>query len=133
MNVNSVFIVGRLTKDIELQTTKNKTNVTSFTVAINDGYGDKATVEYIDCVAWKGIADFLNRNAKKGDIVGVEGKLSNNFYESDGKSIKKTEVICKTAQLIKSKTKEVITEQEETQSVEKQDKTLLDNQDEPPF
>jgi len=115
MNMNLAVLVGRLTKDIELQTTKNKTSVASFTLAINEGYGDRKNTEFIDCVAWKGIAEFLNKYAKKGDIISVEGRLANNFYEgSDGKSIKKTEVVARIAQLVKNKDKDVESEVEET-------------------
>lgn len=134
MNMNLAVLVGRLTKDLELKSTNNNTKVVSFTLAINEGYGEGKRTEFVDCVAWKGIAEFLTKFARKGDLIGVEGKISSSIYQSGERSIKKTEVICKTAQLFKNSGSNESSEEVEDNEKQVEDvKKMVAENDEPPF
>ena len=79
--INSVVLVGRLTKDIELRKTQSGLSVASFTVACDrrlsqeQRNNNEQSADFINCVAWRGSADFLGKYAHKGDTVGVEGKI----------------------------------------------------------
>ena len=82
--VNTTILQGRLTKDVELRTTNNGTSVVNFTVAwnrkIND---DNEKVLFMDCEAWRGTADLINKYFKKGNEIIVEGELYTNTYENE--------------------------------------------------
>ena len=79
--INSVVLVGRLTKDVELRKTQSGLSVASFTVACDrrlsqaQKNNNEQSADFINCVAWRGSADFLGNYAHKGDTVGVEGRI----------------------------------------------------------
>lgn len=81
--LNSVIIMGRLTADPELRTTQSGLSVTSFTVAVDRAYkiGDERQTDFINCVAWRGTADFVTGYFKKGQMIAVQGSLQTSNYE----------------------------------------------------
>ena len=82
--INSTILQGRLTKDVEMRTTQNGVSVINFTIAwnrkIND---DNEKVLYMDCEAWRGTADLINKHFKKGNEIIVEGELYTNTYQTE--------------------------------------------------
>lgn len=104
--INRVVLVGRLTNDIEVKKTGTGLSVASFTVACNRrvAQGQERQADFINCVAWRQTADFLGRFARKGSLVGVEGRIQTRNYEGqDGKRVYVTEIVCDSAQLLESK------------------------------
>lgn len=97
--INSVVLVGRLTKDIELRRTQSGLSVASFTVACDRRLSQEQknngeqSADFINCVAWRGSADFLGNYAHKGDTVGVEGRLQTRSYDRDGQRVYVVEVL----------------------------------------
>lgn len=97
--LNSAQLQGRFTQDPELREVGNdKIHTVSFTLAVSRSYVDKASGEreadFIDCVAWRGQADFICKNFKKGESVIVEGTLQTRTYEdSNGSNRKVTELL----------------------------------------
>lgn len=91
--LNSIIIMGRLTADPELRTTTSNVSVTSFTVAVDRNYknGDERQTDFINCVAWRGAADFVSRYFSKGRMIAVQGSLQTRNYE-DKKGNKRTAV-----------------------------------------
>lgn len=82
--LNTITIQGRLTRDPELRYTQNNTPVTSFTVACERDFGDKQ-VDYIDCVAWRHSAEFVDKYFSKGSMATVAGRLqSRSWQDKDG-------------------------------------------------
>lgn len=81
--LNSVIIMGRLTADPELRTTTSGLSVTSFTVAVDRNYksGEERETDFINCVAWRGTADFVTTYFKKGQMIAVQGSLQTRNYE----------------------------------------------------
>lgn len=105
--MNRVEISGRLTKDPEVKKTQQGTSVCTFTVAVDRRGEGQQTADFIQCVAWKGSADYLRSYGKKGDWVEVEGSITTRNYEnSDGRKVYVTEVNANNVKLIKSKQKE---------------------------
>lgn len=106
--INSVVLVGRLTKDIELRRTQSGLSVASFTVACDRRlYAEQKnsgtqSAEFINCVAWRGSADFLGNYAHKGDTVGVEGRLQTRSYDRDGQRVYVVEVLANSVNLLHS-------------------------------
>ena len=66
---NLVVLTGRLTADTELKTTNSGISVTSFSIAVNRNYraGEQQQTDFINIVAWRHTAEFINKNFKKGD------------------------------------------------------------------
>ncbi|MEA5026932.1 MAG: single-stranded DNA-binding protein [Erysipelotrichaceae bacterium] len=104
--INRVVLVGRLTKDPALRKTQAQNSVVSFTVAVNRRFQtqDQQTTDFINCVAWNKTADFLAQYAKKGALIGVDGRIQSRSYDdANGKRVYVTEVVCDSAQLLESK------------------------------
>ena len=101
--INKVILVGRLTKDVEVRKTTSGISTASFTVACNRrGRNDQGgqSADFINCVAWRQSADFLGNYAKKGSIVGIEGRITTRNYERQNGRVYVTEVTCENVQLI---------------------------------
>lgn len=93
---NHVGIQGRLTADPDLRYTQSNTAVATFTLACDDSAktasGEKIT-HFIDCVAWRGGAEFVSKYFSKGDMMIADGKLTTRNYEDkNGNRRKATEV-----------------------------------------
>lgn len=114
--INTVVITGRLTTDPELKTTDSGKKVCNFTIAINDGYGDKQKSYFIACVVWNKSAENLVQYTKKGDLIGVEGKLTQRTFDLNGSIRSVTEVLCSSVTFLNStSTKTSPTANESTQ------------------
>ena len=75
---------GRLTADTELKQTQSGTSVVHFTVACDDGYGEKKQTDFIDCTAFNKTAEFVAGHFGRGDGIKVFGKFHNNTYVTNG-------------------------------------------------
>ena len=95
--MNRVCLNGRLTKDIDLRYTQNNVAIAIFTLAVQRKFKNKNgdyESDFINCVAYRQVAELLNKYTKKGDLIGVEGKIQTRNYENkDGKKVYITEVI----------------------------------------
>ena len=105
MNLNKVFIVGRLTADPQLRTTPGGQSVGSFSVATNRSWMDKSgarkdEVEYHNVVVWAKQAEIASQFLKKGNIVLVEGRIqTRSWQDKQGQQRKTTEIISERLQL----------------------------------
>lgn len=103
--MNVVAISGRLTRDPELRTTQQGTSVTSFSVAV-DRPGVKDKADFIDCVAWRSTAEFVEKYFRKGDPIEVNGVLTSRSWEDkEGNKRKALEVVCDRVGFTKAKKK----------------------------
>lgn len=101
--MNSVVLVGRTTKDIELRRTANGNAVASFTIAINRGKKDDGA-DFISCVAWNKTAELLNQYVHKGDRIALSGSIRTRNYEDNyGKKVYVTEVLANHIEFIETK------------------------------
>lgn len=90
--MNTVMLIGRLTKDIEIRSTQTGKPVAAFSLAV-DRRGKDAGADFINCVAWNQTAEAMNRYLHKGSKIAVVGRLQTRTY--DGREGKRyvTEVI----------------------------------------
>ena len=109
-SINSVVLVGRLTKDPELRKTSTGTSVCQFTCACDrknyskDKQDNQQTADFISCVAWRQKADFLANYATKGTLIGVEGSIqTRNYTNQAGQKIYVTEVLADIVEILESK------------------------------
>lgn len=98
MNINNVVIAGRLTKDPELRYTPNGVATVTMTVAVNRQFKNQQTGEreadFINCVAWRGLAETIANYFKKGDEIGGTGRIQTRSYENqEGKRVYVTEIV----------------------------------------
>lgn len=95
--LNDVLLQGRFVKDPELRRTQAGDAVTSFTLAVERDIQNRDGVretDYIDCVAWRKTAEFVDRNFTKGKMAIVKGRLTiRKFEDRDGNKRSKAEVV----------------------------------------
>ena len=101
--MNQIIITGRLTKDPEIKTTTTGKSVTSFCVAV-DRYAGKKTTDFLDVVAWNATAEFVHKYFKKGQMIGVIGKMTTRTYEDrEGKNRKVWEILADSVEFVGGK------------------------------
>ena len=102
--LNKVILMGRLTRDPELRHTGSGTAVCSFTVAVDNGYGDNRSTDFINCVAWNKSAEFVEKYFTKGRMIIVVGRIQTRTWEGqDGKKNYVTEVVANEVSFGESK------------------------------
>lgn len=78
------FMVGRLGKDAELHYTKGEnTPVCSFSIACEQGFGDRAKTVWVDCSLWGERGKKLTEYLLKGNQIAVQGELGVRAWKSD--------------------------------------------------
>jgi single-strand DNA-binding protein len=99
MNLNKVFIIGNLTRDVDLRTTPSGKSVANFGVATNrvwvNASGQKQQeVEFHNIVVWGKMAELCNQYLAKGRLVLVEGRIrTRSWVDTNGQKRTRTEII----------------------------------------
>ena len=102
--INKAILMGRLTRDPELRHTGTGTPVCSFSIAIDNGYGENRQTDFINCVAWNKTAEFVSNYFQKGRMIIVIGRISTRSWEGqDGKRNYTTEVVASEVSFGESK------------------------------
>ena len=97
--LNKVMLIGNLGKDPEVRHLESGSVVASFSVATNENYRDKAgewqtVTEWHNIVAWRHLAERVERDLRKGSRVYIEGKLTTRKWQDrDGNDRYTTEVV----------------------------------------
>lgn len=101
--MNSGNFTGRLTADPEIRRTNDGTAVCSFTLAVKRPM-TKDTTDFIDFVAWRQSAEYLNNYAHKGDLIAVTGYIQvRNWKDKENRNRKSTEVVAQSLEICASK------------------------------
>lgn len=85
--MNNICITGRLTSDPDVRTTQSGIAVSMANIAVDRDYksGGERIVDFIPCVFWRGLSDFVSKYFKKGDMIAVVGSLESRKYkDKDG-------------------------------------------------
>lgn len=94
--INNIVLMGRLTYEPEVRVTTSGVSVSAFQIACDRQYQSKTQerqTDFIDCIAWRNSAEFLERYFHKGDMIAVQGTLeTNNYTDKDGNRRKSTQV-----------------------------------------
>ena len=72
--MNQVQLIGRMAREPELRRTEKGTPVVSFALAVDRRF-QRDTVDFVDCVAWRGTAEFVNKYFRKGKRVALAGSI----------------------------------------------------------
>ena len=96
MSVNKVILNGRIGQDAEVRTTQNG-RAASFTLATDEGWKDRENGEWQERTEWhrvvtfqSGLVDVLEKQAKKGRLVSVIGKLASRKCRREGEETDRT-------------------------------------------
>ncbi len=103
--LNQVVIAGRLTANPEIVTTENDKKRTYLTVAVPRSYKNidgTYDSDFIRCILWGGIAESTCEYCKKGDIIGIKGRIQTSSYEKDGEKVYVTDVIAEKVSFLSS-------------------------------
>lgn len=107
--LNQIVIVGRLVKDPELKETEKGKKVTNITLAVPRSYKNvngEYDTDFIDCVLWTGVAENTAEYCKKGDLLGVKGRVQSRTYEKEEEKRYVTEVVAEKVTFLTNKPKE---------------------------
>ena len=104
--LNQTVIVGRIVRDLEVHETENGNKVAQLTLAVPRSFknmdGEYET-DYIPCVLWKGVAENTAEYCKKGDLVGIKGRIQTSQYEQDDEVKYVTEVVAEKVTFLSTK------------------------------
>jgi single-strand DNA-binding protein len=100
-DMNSITVVGRLTRDPELSYTQNNTPMCRFSIANNRG-NQEGDVNFFDIVAWNKTAEIVNQFCRKGAMVAIEGKLKQNKFvdKATGQNRSQVNIVANSVQFI---------------------------------
>jgi single-strand DNA-binding protein len=99
-DMNSVVIVGRLTRDPEFKTTQSGKELLKFSIANNRKSGERDETSYFDVSLWGKFAAVMKDYLERGKQVIVQGRLVQNRWEQDGQTRSKVEIVADNLQLI---------------------------------
>lgn len=103
LNLNKVILGGRLTADPELKQTPSGVSVISFAIAINRK-SNKDVTDFINCVAWRGTAEFISKYFHKGSSIVLDGEIQvRTWKDQQGNNRYATEIIASDAYFVDSK------------------------------
>lgn len=105
---NQVFLIGRLTSDPEVKKCESGKDMLVINLAVQRNYKNEDAVyetDFIRCSLWNAIASNVSEYCKKGDLVGVKGRIQTGSYEDEKTKEKKyyTEVIVDKVSFLASK------------------------------
>lgn len=125
--LNKCILIGRMTKDIEIRHTNSGKAVGTFTIAINNGYGENQTTDFINCVAWEKKAEFIKNWFGKGRTIVIVGRITTRSWEDEtGQKKYATEVVVNEVSFAGEK-------REETTTDSMEDFTPVDNDEDLPW
>ena len=105
MNLNKIFLIGRLTQDPETRSTQTGQTVTTLRMATNRVWNDKSgqkqeAVEYHTVVAWARLGEIAAQYLKKGGLVFIEGRVqTRSWLDKENNKRYTTEIVAESLQL----------------------------------
>lgn len=123
MNLNKVFLIGRLTRDPEIKNLPSGTKVCQIGLATDRFFTNKEgkkqqETEFHNVVLFGRLAEIASQYLKKGSLVYVEGRLRTRSWENgNGNKKMKTEIIAERIQLGPRTQKEILPPVEEKEEI----------------
>lgn len=105
--LNQTVIVGRLVKDPELNETEKGNKVTNITLAVPRSFKNvngEYDTDFISCILWRGVAENTVEYCKKGDLLGVKGRIQTRNIELEDETKRQlVEVVAEKVTFLSSK------------------------------
>lgn len=116
--LNKVLLIGRTANKPSIKEGKSGNKYCHFSLATNTGYGDKKQTDWHDITAFGKAAELCAQYIDKGSLVMIEGRITYDKYEKDGKTTKITKIIADNVTFLSGKTQQ--NESQEIQQIQKQ-------------
>ena len=134
--MNKVYLIGNLTRDVELAQTPSGVEVARFSIAVSRQYQDsngERQTDFFNCTAWRGLAETIAKYCKKGSKVAVCGSIQLRNYE-DNQGIKRqaVDIIVQDCEFLTPKQEE-LTENRKTSTKSKPTLTPVEIDEDFPF
>lgn len=102
--MNNVTLMGHIVRDIDMRQA-GETQIARFTLAVNRRFKREGQpdADFIGCVAFGKIAEFVNKYFQKGSKIAITGRIQTGSYEKNGEKVYTTDVIVETAEFCESK------------------------------
>src|SRR5690606_19383361 len=107
--LNKIMLIGNLGNDPEIRHLEGNVTVARFSIATNENYRDKngdwqTSTEWHTVVAWRALAERVEKQLKKGTLIFVEGKLTHRKYQDkDNNDRYVTEVVANTIRILEKR------------------------------
>lgn len=104
--MNSVQLVGRLTRDPEMRYTDGGSAIARFSLAVDRRYKSEngPTADFPNCVAFGRTAEFIEKYFRKGMRMGCQGRIQTGSYtNNDGQKVYATDVVVESCEFVESK------------------------------
>ncbi len=105
--MNKIFLIGNLTRDPELNVVSTGVSVCRFSIAVSRRFANSdgnREVDFINIVAWRGLADTCAKYLKKGNKVAICGNLQTRSYENkEGVKVNIFEIVADEVEFLTSK------------------------------
>ena len=104
--MNSVQLVGRLTRDPEMRYTDGGSSIARFSLAVDRRYKSEngPTADFPNCVAFGRTAEFIEKYFRKGMRMGCQGRIQTGSYtNNDGQKVSTTDVAVESCEFVESK------------------------------
>ena len=104
--MNSVQLVGRLTRDQEMRYTDGGSAIARFSLAVDRRYKSEngPTADFLNCVAFGRTAEFIEKYFRKGMRMGCQGRIQTGSYtNNDGQKVYTTDVVVESCEFVESK------------------------------
>jgi len=102
--LNQCNFIGRLGKQPEIRSTQGGKDVCTFSLAVDDGWGENKKVTWLSIVTWDKLAKFCSDYLTKGSLIFVSGKLQiREWDDKDGNKRYTTEIVASNIQMLEKK------------------------------
>ena len=104
---NKTILIGRLTRDVEVQFAKSGTAIVKNNIAVQRDFKPKEAQQYetdfINITAFGKTAEFIGNYFAKGNLIMIDGKIQTGSYEKEGRKVYTTDVIVDKVSFIETK------------------------------
>ena len=103
-DLNSVKLMGNVANELVMRRTTKGIPCVDFTIAAHSSAGETVRTDYVDCVAWRSLAEFMEKKVKKGTRLVVEGRLeTQKWTDKNGNKRRSTIVVAEEIYFVGSK------------------------------
>lgn len=123
MMTNCTMLIGRLVEEPKVLETENGNKYANMTIAVTRTFKNaegEYDTDFVDCLLWRGVAENVSLYCKKGDLIGVKGRIESKPFEKDGEVKKNTRIVAdKVSFLSKARSNQEEKEQTNESTTEK--------------
>lgn len=103
--MNSIHVMGRLTKDPEITSAQNGTTIARYSVAVDRKFAKEGQqkTDFFPCVSFGKQAEFVDKYVKKGTKVVISGEMNLDLVQKDGKNVTYPKIIVGEIEFAESK------------------------------